>query len=72
MSDENKNNKKDNGSNVMVFGMCIGLSIGTAIGAATKNIGLWLPIGLSVAMCLGLALGHKKTDDEGKGPNDQQ
>ena len=50
---ENKNNKnKKNGNNSsrLAIGMCIGISIGTAIGVATHNIGLWMPIGLSVGL----------------------
>ena len=42
----------------------LGLSIGTAIGAATKNIGLWMPLGISFGMCLSLLLGHKKSGDD--------
>lgn len=54
--------KKDNSvSSEMVIGMCLGLCIGTAIGAATDNIGLWMPIGLSVGMCPGIALENSET-----------
>ena len=41
-----KNNKDDKNSSGMAIGMCIGIAVGTAIGAATKNIGLWMPMGL--------------------------
>ena len=32
-------------------------------GAATDNIGLWMPIGLSVGLGLGLVMGHNSEDD---------
>jgi hypothetical protein len=32
------------------------IAIGCAIGVATKNVGVWLPIGVA----LGIALGRKK------------
>jgi hypothetical protein len=38
--------------------------IGTAIGAATNNIGLWLPIGVSLGVSLGLVLGNDGEDED--------
>ena len=60
---KNENNKSSRTS-ALPLGMCLGLSIGTAIGAATKNIGLWMPLGISFGMCLSLLLGHKKSGDD--------
>jgi hypothetical protein len=40
--------------NKPIFAVCI--AIGCAIGIVTKNIGVWLPIGVA----LGIALGRKK------------
>jgi hypothetical protein len=34
------------------------IALGCAIGVATKNIGVWLPIGVA----LGIALGRKKKE----------
>ena len=79
---DNKNNKnKKNGSNSsrLAIVMCIGISIGTAIGVATHNIGLWMPIGLSVGLCLGsvglclgLVLRHNSENDNEDGTDDKQ
>ncbi len=57
-------NNKGSSSSGLPLGMCLGLSVGTAIGAATKNIGLWMPLGVSFGMCLGLLFGHKKSGDD--------
>ena len=56
-------NKKNGSSSGLPIGMCIVISAGTAIGAATHNIGLWMPIGLSVGLGLGLLLGRNSEDD---------
>ncbi|MBR7072663.1 MAG: hypothetical protein IKI33_03470, partial [Eubacterium sp.] len=40
---------------------------GAAVGVATKNIGLWIPIGLAIGVGLGCAMGHNSDnngDDE--------
>jgi hypothetical protein len=37
-----------------IFALCI--AVGAALGVTTKNIGLWLPIGVA----LGVILGRKK------------
>ena len=60
----NHENNKGSGTSALPLGMCLGLSVGTAIGAATKNIGLWMPLGISFGMCLSLLLGHKKSGDD--------
>ena len=46
--------ENNNNSSGLPLGMCIGLSIGTAIGAATHNIGLWMPTGISVRQEVGI------------------
>ncbi len=36
--------------------LALGIILGCAVGVATKNIGVWLPVGIA----LGIALGRKK------------
>jgi hypothetical protein len=72
MNDNNKTGKKNNSSDGLPMGMCIGIAIGTAVGAATHNLGIWLPVGLCLGLALAPALGHKKTDDNENGRDDQQ
>jgi uncharacterized membrane protein len=49
--------------------MAIGLAAGSIIGLVTRNIGLWIPVGLAIGVALG-ALASKTSDknnaDEGK------
>lgn len=72
MNDNNKTDKKNNSSDGLPIGMCIGIAIGTAVGAVTHNLGIWLPIGLCLGLALAPALGHKKTDENENGKDDQQ
>ena len=62
-----KNQKEsDNQTSHISFGMCIGTSIGVAIGASTDNLGLWLPLGISLGICFGSLLdarNRKRTKD---------
>ena len=51
--------------------MCIEIAIGTTVGVATKNIGFWIPIGLSLGMGLGLATRHN-SDNNGRSGIDRQ
>ena len=62
-------NKNNDNSCVLPIDMCTGIAVGAAIGAATHNIGLWMPIGLSVGICLGLLFGRGGEDDGGDGSN---
>jgi len=39
------------------LGLAFGAAIGTAIGVATKNIGLWMPIGTAIGCTMGIAIG---------------
>lgn len=32
---------------------CIGIGLGVAVGVSTGNLGLWLPIGVAIGLCLG-------------------
>ena len=56
--DKNKN------SYALPLGLAIGLSLGTAIGAATHNIGLWMPIGVSLGLCFSMMFNQNEDDDE--------
>lgn len=62
-----KNQKEsDNQTSHISFGMCIGTSLGVAIGASTDNLGLWLPLGISLGICFGSLLdarNRKRTKD---------
>ena len=40
-------------------GIAIGLLFGTALGVLTKNIGLWLGVGIAIGAGLGNSLMHR-------------
>ena len=59
---EKPEDRKKEADSGMILGMCIGLAMGAGIGAATKNLGLWMPIG----MCLGIGMAFDSSKKNGK------
>lgn len=55
----NNNDKKNSNTPGLAIGICLGIAICSAVGALTHNVGLWLPIGLSIGLVLGFAMGKK-------------
>jgi tRNA (cmo5U34)-methyltransferase len=64
--DRRKNGKNENLPGMTLW-MCLGLAVGTAIGAATHNMGLWIPAGISAGLCFGMGMAQKKEKDSGEG-----
>ena len=56
----------------MVLGLCLGMCIGTAVGAATKNLGLWMSMGMLWGVCLGLVFDERKKKQNEKNDGDNQ
>ena len=66
MKNDNKkksDNRKDKTYWIAIW-MCIGISVGTAIGPATKNMGLWIPICLSIGSCIGVVFSDGNDSNE--------
>ena len=62
---DNKNNKKD--SKCIQEGLFLGIVFGICVGVATRDIWVWLPIGIA----LGFALGYGKSIFMGKDDSDK-
>ena len=68
------NRQKNDSVSGLPIGMCLGLAIGTAIGSATKNMGLWMPLGVSFGAMVGLLFKRSEqpgTDDAAEEENKQ-
>lgn len=71
---DKKNNEDKSGSSGIALGLCLGLAMGTAVGAATKNLGIWMPAGMTLGLALGTTFDQRKGsggDGEENGAGDE-
>ena len=61
---DNQNKQKKTGSNGIVYGISIGMLVGVALGCWLDNLGLWMSVGIVVAVCIGVAADSLKDQEE--------
>ena len=49
--------------------MCFGVAVGSFIGIMKNNIGVWIPMGLSIGMSIGMLIGLLIKKDNNKKEN---
>jgi F0F1-type ATP synthase assembly protein I len=63
---ENDDEKQTNIALGLSLGLAIGMSLGVSIGALTGNFGLWIPLGMMLAISVAVliaTLGNERSQD---------